>query len=67
MALLLGKNNIFSNCVQRGKYKWELGKDHIFEDVMDNTAVKYNNMVKQNLWLQTDSKDAEKYCSHYVE
>ena len=59
IALLLGKNDIFNNFVQRGKDDWELGKDQTFDDVMENATVKYNNMVKQKLWSQTDSKDAK--------
>ena len=58
-ALLSGKNDIFNNFVQRGKDDWELGKDQNYEDVMNNTTVKYNNMVKQNIWTQTDPKDAK--------
>ena len=53
------KNDIFNNFVQRGKDDWELGKDQNFEDVMENTTVKYNNMVKQTIWTQTDPKDAK--------
>ena len=48
-ALLLDENDIFNNFAHRGKDKWELGKDHSFEDVMENATVKYNNMVKQKL------------------
>ena len=29
------------------------------KDVMDNVTVKYNNMVKQKIWTQTDPKDAK--------
>ena len=55
----LEKNDIFNNIVQRGKDDWELGKDQNFEDVMENTTVKYNNMVKQKIWTQTNPKDAK--------
>ena len=58
-VLLSEKNDIFNNFVQRGKDDWELGKDQNFEDVMENTTVKYNNMVKQTIWTQTDPKDAK--------
>jgi len=58
-ALLSGKNDIFNNFVQRGKDDWELRKDQNYEDVMDNATVKYNNMVKQKIWTQTDPKDVK--------
>ena len=58
-VLLSEKTDIFNNFVQRGKDDWELGKDQNFEDVMENTTVKYNNMVKQKIWTQTDPKDAK--------
>ena len=58
-ALLSGKNDVFNNFVQRGKDEWELGKDQNFEDVMENATIKYNNMVKQKLWSQTDPKDTK--------
>ena len=44
--------------MQGGKDKWELGTD-FFEDVMERSTIKYNNMVKQKLWLQTDLKAAK--------
>ena len=56
-ALLSGKNDVFNNFVQRGKDEWELGKDQNVKDIMDNATIKSNNMVKQNLWSQTDPKD----------
>ena len=58
-VLLSGKKDIFNNCVQRGKDDWELVKDQNYEDVMNNATVKYNNMVKQKIWTQTDPKDAK--------
>ena len=59
-ALLLDKNDIFNNFVQHGNDEWNLGKDQSFEDVMDNTTIEYNNMVKQKLWSQTNPKDTKK-------
>ena len=36
-----------------------MGMDQNFEDVMDNATVKYNNMVKQKIWTQTDPMDTK--------
>ena len=58
-ALLSGKNYIFNNFVQRGKDDWELGKDQNCEDVINNTTVRYNKIVKRKNWTQTDHMDAK--------
>ena len=36
-----------------------IGERSEFEDVMNNTTIKYNNMLKQKIWTQTDPKDAK--------
>lgn len=58
-TLLFGGNDVFNNFVQRRKDKWELGREQNFEDVMKRSSIRYNNMVKQKLWSQTDPKDAK--------
>lgn len=37
----------------------EIGFGTKFEDVMDRTTIKYDNVVKQKLWSQMDPKDAK--------
>ena len=58
-ALLTSKNDIFRSMIQREKDKWELGEDVLPDSLVDKATTKYNNMVLQKLWNQTDPKDAK--------
>ena len=58
-ALLSYKNDIFRSMIQRGKDKWELGEDIQHDYLVEKATTKYNNMVLQNIWNRTDSKDSK--------
>ena len=45
--------------IQRGKDRWELGEDTQPDSLAEKAAIKYNNMVLQKIWNQTDPKDAK--------
>ena len=58
-ALLTGKNDVFNHFIQAEKDKWETGTDQLPDDIIEKAVQKYNNMVKQNIWIQSDSRDAK--------
>ena len=45
--------------IQREKDSWELGTDISADKLVEKATTKYNNMVLQNIWNQTDAKDAK--------
>ena len=57
-ALITAKNDISRLMIQQEKDKWELGKDVQPNSLVQKSTTKYNNMVLQKLWNQTNPKDA---------
>ena len=45
--------------IQREKDRWELGEDVLPDSLVDKATTKYNNMVLQKIWNQTDPKDTK--------
>ena len=58
-ALLSSKNETFRNFIQRKKDEWEEGNEVNHTVLAHEATVKYNNMVSQHKWNQTDPKDAK--------
>jgi hypothetical protein len=58
-ALLSGNNEAFSSFVQRKKDDWDIGNDMTSDEIVTSAVQKYNNMVMQKTWKQTESKNAK--------
>ena len=58
-ALLTSKNDIFWSMIQREKDRGELGEDVLPDSLVEKATTKYNNMILQKIWNQTDPKDAK--------
>jgi hypothetical protein len=58
-ALLSGKNDIFTQYIQREKDDWETGKSVDVDDLMKEAIAKYNNMVKQKQWNKNNSSNSK--------
>ena len=59
ISLLTTKNDIFCLMIQMEKNSWELGTEISADKLVKKATTKYNTMVLQNIWNQTDSKDAK--------
>ena len=53
--LLLSKNNIFNDYIQRSKDEWEVGKDFDPDEIIATAIEKYNTMIRQKIWKTQDS------------
>ena len=58
-ALLTSKKDVFRSMTQCLKELCDIGKYVQLDALIDFFVTKYNNMVKQQLWNQTDPKDTK--------
>ena len=58
-ALTSGKNEEFQAFIETKKSAWEMGEDMTADDISTEAITKYNNLVQQNKWKQTEKKDAK--------
>jgi hypothetical protein len=58
-ALLSGKNDIFTQYVQRQRDSWDTGTDITPDQLIKETTTKYNNMVVSKTWAQDETKNSK--------
>ena len=58
-ALLSSRNDVFNAYIQRKKDFWEEGGILTHDALIVDATTKYNTMMKQKKWQQSESKDAK--------
>ena len=58
-ALLMVKNLIFANTIQRMKDAWDVGQEVTHEELIEAASKKYKNMVAEESWNRKDPRDVQ--------